>query len=236
MFTRLDVLVIGSGNDTNTCAVWFRRFDASSVLAEDSEDFALNADVGGGGVDGGHLGVGGLEADHGAFAVEALQGCVGPVDEGDDDLTLAGGAGALDEDVITVDDVLVAHGVAADLKGEDFAVADDVAEGDGLGGLDSLDWLACSDAAEEGEAVVAFFTGAGREDIDGAAAVVGALEEALVLQVGNVFVHGGKGVEAEAGGDLFVGRGVTVLLGEAGEKIDDFFLPPRDRHANHCSE
>jgi len=41
------------------------------------------------GVDGGHLGVRGLEADHAAFTVEALEGGVGAVDEGDDDLAFA---------------------------------------------------------------------------------------------------------------------------------------------------
>ena len=69
--------------------------DFSGVFAEDAEDFALNADVGGGGVDGSHFGVGGLQADHAALAIEALEGGVGAVDEGDNDLALAGGAGAL---------------------------------------------------------------------------------------------------------------------------------------------
>ena len=177
-----------------------------------------------------------MEADHGAFAVEALEGGVGAIDEGDDDLAFAGGAGALYEDVVTVDDVLVAHGVSADLEGEDLAVADDVAEGDGLGGLDGLDGLAGGDAAEEWEAVVGLLGGAWWEDVDGAAAVVGALEEALVLQVGDVFVDGGEGVEAEAGGDFLVGWGVAVFEGEVGEEVDHFFLPPCNCHADDCSE
>src|SRR3981189_3273894 len=92
------------------------------VFAQDAENFALDADVGGGGVDGGHFGVGRLQADHAAFAIEALEGGVGPIDEGDDDLAFAGGAGALNQDVVSGDDVLVAHGVAAYFKGEDLAV------------------------------------------------------------------------------------------------------------------
>ena len=48
------------------------------------------------------------------------------MDQGDDDLSLAGSAGALDEDVVAADDVLVAHGIAADLEREDVAVADHV--------------------------------------------------------------------------------------------------------------
>lgn len=57
-----------------------------------------------------------------------------------------------------------------------------------------------------------------------------ALQQALVLQVGDVFVDGGEGTEAETGGDLFVRRGVAVLLSEAGEKVDDLFLPSCDSH------
>lgn len=72
-----------------------RREEFSSVFAEDAEDFALNADVGGGGVDRSHFVVGGLQADHAALAIEALEGGVGAVDEGDDNLALASGAGAL---------------------------------------------------------------------------------------------------------------------------------------------
>ena len=99
-------------------------------------------------------------------------------------------------------------------KGEDFAVADDVAEGDGLGGFDGFDGLAGGDAAEQGEAVEAaslerYDWGVHRSTGCGCGR---ALEEALVLEVGDVFVDSGEGVEAEAGGDLFVGRGVAVLL------------------------
>ena len=118
------------------------------VFAEHAEDFALDADAGSLGVDGGHFGVGGLETNEIAFAVEAFEGCVGAVDEGDYDFAFAGGAGALNQNVVAGDDVFVAHGVAADFKSEDFAVADDVAEGDAFGGFDGLDGLAGSDAAQ----------------------------------------------------------------------------------------
>jgi len=121
-----------------------------SVFAEHAEDFALDADAGGGGVDGGHFGVGGLEADEVAFAVEALEGGVRAVDQGNDYFAFAGGAGALDQDVIARDYVFVAHGVAADFEGVDLAVADDVAERDGLGGFDGLYGFAGGDAAEQG--------------------------------------------------------------------------------------
>jgi len=67
----------------------------SGVLAEDAENLALDADVGSRGVDGSHFCVGGLQADHAAFAVEAFESSVCAVNERNDDLALAGGAGAL---------------------------------------------------------------------------------------------------------------------------------------------
>jgi hypothetical protein len=206
------------------------------VFAQDAENFALDTDIGGRGVDGGHFGIRGLEADHAAFAVEAFEGGVGAVDQRDDDLALAGGAGTLDQDVVARDDVLVAHGVAADFEGEDFAVADDVGERDAFRGFDGFDGLAGSDSAHERQSVGTFFAAASGKDVDGTAAVVGALEEAFVLQIGDVFVHGSERAEAEAAGDFLVGRGVSVLLGKAGEEVDDLFLPSRNCHARNCSE
>ena len=191
----------------------------------------MDRDVGGGRVDGGHLRVGGLEADHVALPVEALEGGVGAVDEGDDDLAFAGGVGSFNQNIIPGDDMLVAHGVAADLEGEDFAIANDVVERDAFGGLDGFDWLACGDTSEQREAIRAFFGGTCGQYVDGSAAVVGALEEALVLQIRYVLMDGGEGAEAESTGDLFVGGGVSVLLGKAGEEVDDLFLPPRNSHA-----
>src|SRR6516162_10223689 len=119
--------------------------DGSGVFAKDAENLALDGDAGGRRVDGGHFGVGGLKANHAALTVEALKGGVGAVDEGDDDLALAGGAGAFDEDVVAGDDVLIAHGVSPDLESEDLAVADDVVEGDAFGSFDGLDGFAGGD-------------------------------------------------------------------------------------------
>ena len=203
----------------------------SGVLAEHAQDLALDADVAGGGVDGLHLAVGGLQADEVSFAIEALEGGVGAVDQGHDDLSLAGGAGALDQDVVAGDDVLVAHGVALDLEGIDLAAADDVAEGDGLGSFDGLDGLAGGDAAEQREAVHDLAGRALGDDVDGAAAIVGALQQALGLEIGDVLMDGGERAEAEARGDLLIGGGVAVAGGEAGEKVENLFLPTRDSHA-----
>jgi len=203
----------------------------SGVFAEDTEDLALDGDAGGRGKDRGHLGVGGLEANHAALAVEALKGGVGAVDEGDDDLAFAGGAGALDEDVVAGDDVLVAHGVTANFEGKDLAVADDVTEGDAFSGLDCFNRLACGDATEQRETIGASTAAACGKDVDGAAAIVRTLEETFVLQISDVLVHSGKRTEAQAAGNLLIRRGVSVLLREAGEEVENLFLSPRDSHA-----
>jgi len=77
--------------------------------------------------------------------------------------------------------MLVAHGIAADLEGEDLTVADYVAKRDALCGFDGFDRLAGGDAAQERQTIGAFFAGTDGENVDGAAAIVSALEEALVL-------------------------------------------------------
>jgi len=109
------VVLCRTGEPARKCGAGRIGRNSNLVLAEDAEDAALDGDLGGGDDDGVHFGVGGLEADHGALEVEALEGGFGSADEGDDDFALAGGAGALDEDVVAVDDVLVAHGFSTDL-------------------------------------------------------------------------------------------------------------------------
>ena len=63
------------------------------VSAQHAENPALDGDLGGFDEDGLHLDVRRLQADLGAFVVEALEGGFGPVHQSDDDLPLAGGAG-----------------------------------------------------------------------------------------------------------------------------------------------
>jgi hypothetical protein len=173
---------------------------------------------------------GGLEADLGTFVVEALEGGFGAVDEGYDDLSLAGGAGALNKDVVAADDVLVAHGVAADFEGEDVAVADDVVQRNGLGRLGSFYRHAGGDAAGEDDAVAGAGAGAGRQHVNGAAAVVHAVEQALFLEVGDVLVHGGQALQLHAARDLFKRRGVAVAGHERFEEVENLFLPSSDSH------
>ena len=41
---------------------------------------------------------------------------------------LAGGTGSLHQDIVSADDMLIAHGIAADLEGKDIAIAYDIVE------------------------------------------------------------------------------------------------------------
>lgn len=200
------------------------------VFAEDAEDAALDGDLACGDVNGVHLEVGGLEADGAAFGVVALEGGFRAVDEGDNDFALARGAGAFDEDVVSGNDVLVAHGVAADFECEDVAVADYVVEGDGFGGFVGFDGEAGSDASGEGEAVGGAGAATGGQHLNGAAAVVRAVEHALFFEVGDVLVDGGQAFKAHAAGDFLEGGGISVAVHERIEEVEDFFLATGDGH------
>ncbi len=213
-----------------------RRRLISGVFPQNPEDLALDADVSSRGIDGRHLRVGGLQADHAAFTVEAFEGSVRAIDKSYDNLAFACRAGPFDENVVPGDDVFVAHGVAPDFESEDFAVADDVREGDALGAFNGFNRLTGCDPAEQRKTVSAFFAVTGGENINRAAAVVRSLEKAFVLKISDVFMYGGQRAEPQTRGDLLIGWGVAVFLGEAGEEVDNLFLPPCDSHAHDCSE
>jgi hypothetical protein len=111
--------------------------------------------------------------------------------------------------------VLIAHRFAADFEGEDFAVADDVAERDALGGLNGLDRAASGDAAKQRQAVCRLVCceRGGSTSME-RLRLCARLQQALALQVGDVLVHRGQRTEIKTAGDFFIGGGVSVLLGE----------------------
>jgi hypothetical protein len=75
-----------------------------------------------------------------------------------------------------------------------------------------------------------------RQQIDRAAAIVVAGEQALFLQVGNVLMHGGQGIQAHGFLDLFKRRGVSLLHHEARNEVVELALTPSDRHARSIGE
>jgi hypothetical protein len=116
------------------------------------------------------------------------------------------------------------------------AISDDVAKRNRFCRFDGLYRLSSGDATQQRQPIVALFCRACGQHVDGPAAIVRSLQQALVLQIGDVFVDSGERVEPEAVRNFLVGRRVPVLLSEAGEEVDYFFLPPCDGHGLHCSE
>ena len=144
---------------------------------------------------------------------------------------MTGGAGTFDENVVSADDVLVAHGVAADFECEDIFIAHDVVQRDTLGVLDSLDRQTGGDAAHKGQALAGAGSGTDGYDIDRAAAVVDTVEQTLLFEIGDVLVDGGQGLQVESARDLFKRRRVAVAGDERLQKIENFFLSSCDCHA-----
>ena len=206
------------------------------VLPQDAQNAALNGDLPSRYVNGFHLNVGGLETYDAAFRIEALEGGFGAVDERNHDFPLPGGSGALYEHVIAADDVLVAHGVAADLKGEDIAVPDHVVEGNTFRRFIGFDWQACSNAAGQGQTIAGAGAGARRQNIDGTASVVNTVQHPLLFEVGDVLVDGGQTLEPHAARDLFEGRRIAIAGHKRFEEVENFFLSPSDSHGRNYSE
>jgi hypothetical protein len=124
------------------------------------------------------------------------------------------------------------HGVSADLQGKHFTIADDVTQADAFAGLRCLDRLSGSDPPEQGKAVRSPGFAARRKHVDGAAAVVRPLQQALLLQVGDVLVHGGQRLEAETACNFFKGWGVSVALDKIADEVQHLFLPAGHRHGS----
>lgn len=123
------------------------------VFAEDAQDSALDGDLRRRNEDGLHFSVCGLQTHHVSLRVKTLQRGFGTMDEGHDDLALACGSGALNQNIIAIDDVLIAHGIAADFKGEDIFVSNYVAQGDGLEVFSCLDGEPGCDPAGQRQAI-----------------------------------------------------------------------------------
>ncbi len=63
-----------------------------------------------------------------------------------------------------------------------------------------------------------------RENLDGSALVVGALDVPLALEIGEVLVHGGQGLKAELFRDLLEAGRVPLLLDVSVQIAEDFAL------------
>src|SRR5690606_8256102 len=73
-------------------------------------------------------------------------------------------------------------------------------------------------------------TAGGRKDFNGATLVVAAPDVALSLQVREMFVDRGERVIVELRGDFLETGRIPVARGILGEEVEDFALPPGERH------
>ena len=133
------------------------HYHGITTAANEAQDDGLDAAMAG--EDGVKVVVGGLEADAVGFLVEAFEGGVVVIDQGDDQGAVVGGAGAAAQDEVAGADAFVDHAAADDLQGEQFvAVAEQGPQGQGFGVFDGLDGRSGGDAAQERNA----FDGFGR--------------------------------------------------------------------------
>ena len=201
------------------------------VFAQHAQDAALNGHVRCRNVDRVHFEIGRLQADYVALGVKAFERRFVSVHESHDDFALAGCSCPFDENVVAVDDVLVAHGVSTHLEGEDIAVADDVVQRDGFGRLDCFDRQTGGNSASEGKLETGAGAGPWRQQVDGSAAVVHAVEHALLFKIGDVLVNGGQALETHAPRNLLKRRRVAVSGYKRLKEIDNLFLSSCDCHA-----
>ena len=130
--------------------------------------------------------------------------------------------------------MFVPHAFALHLEDENILGAGDIAQRDGLRGLHGFNGLAGGDAPHERQGQIlgrlALEHAADGQHVNGAAAVVVALEQPFFLQVGDVFVHGGQRTQAQAVADLFKRRRIAVPLDEFLEKVVNLALSFSDCH------
>src|SRR3974390_3087821 len=81
-----------------------------SVLPKNPENAPLNCDLRRRNIDWLHLDVCRLQSNSVSFRVEALQGCFAASHQSNYDLTLPGSSSSLHEDIVAINDVLIAHG------------------------------------------------------------------------------------------------------------------------------
>ncbi len=128
--------------------------------------------------------------------------------------------------------LLVNHRVPFDPEDVRVALADEILRhGDRFAADDGFDRAAGGDITEQRQLDCAAAK-AGGDELDGSAAVPGALDEPFFLQIGQVLVDGGERREPKAPADFLQAWGIAVLLNEIVEVIEDFPLTLRQwQHA-----
>src|SRR4051812_43128334 len=120
----------------------------SLVLAQNRYQLALYLHRGLRHVDGLHRGIGRLEAHVIAgLRIEALERRLHAFDQRDHRLAIARIRGFLDQDVVSIADMVLDHRIAAHFEREGVGVAREISEVEGVLSRDRLDWRTCSDSS-----------------------------------------------------------------------------------------
>src|SRR3954462_11140958 len=166
-----------------------------------------------------------LQADLAAnLAVELLQGDVRSAQQRDDHLAVVRGLAVFDDDEIAIPNLLVDHGVAAHAQHVGIALTDKIfRDGKGLVRSDGFNGQPGRDVSQQWQLDRAP-TRACRDHFNRAAAIPRALDEALFLKIGEVFVHCRERRQAEAAPDFFQTRRVPMLSDELGQVVQDLAL------------
>jgi hypothetical protein len=150
-----------------------------------------------------------LQPDVVAFAVEALQGGVGSIDEGDDDVSVVRRLQLLDQDVVAVEMASSCmESPRTSSTNTSFERTKSASEMVSIA-LHGFDGLAGGDAPQQRQHQAGVHAhglleaSLGRQQVDGSAAVVVAGEQSFFLEVGDVLVHRGQRVQVKAVADLF---------------------------------
>src|SRR6266852_3556874 len=212
--------------------------DSELVFAKDADDTALNFDVVGGHHDGSHVGICRLQTNlTGAFAIEALEGCFF-ADQRHDDVARIGDLGLLAHHEVAVHDVIVVHGSAFDLQDKRIAATREIAQRYRLALFHGLQRTSRRDPSHQGKflhlAIGYLLLDRLRQldNLDGAALIVTAANEAFFLKRGDVFVHGGQGGELKALANFFKAWRVAMLGLKRDEVIENFLLPFGQSHVH----
>ena len=166
-----------------------------------------------------------------ALAIKLLDRGGRAVDESNHHLPVVGGVLLVDDDEIPVADLLVDHRVSANPQDEVVSTSPHqiLGNSDRLGGLDRLDRHAGGNCAEERER-----GGPGehirRHELDTATLVVGALDVAFALEVGEMLMNRRERVIVKLRRDLLEARRVPVLFGIGLEVSENFPLAFCERH------
>src|SRR5580704_2544052 len=178
-----------------------------------------------------------LQPDVLALTVKAFQRGIAGIDQRDDNVAVVRSLGFLHEHVIAVKDVFILHGFPTHLKHEHVLRAHEIRQRNGLRILHRFNRLTCGDASQQGQHQAGIHAhgllqpSLGRHQIDGAAAVIVAREQALLLQIRDVLVHGGQRIQVEPLANLLKRRRIAMLGHESRNKVVNFVLPACDRHA-----